>query len=102
MRRSGIWDLPLQSLPFPGHSFEVLSMDYNILANQSKNTTQGVPANYPGWRTQATATYLGGFRRAYETNRAPCSSATTSSSGTAASTWTPSRRHSRAWRTKGT
>ncbi|MEV6730359.1 MULTISPECIES: hypothetical protein [unclassified Streptomyces] len=70
-KKSGIWDLPLQSMPFPGHSFEVLSMDYNILANQSKNTTRGMPSNYPAWRTQAIATYLGGFRRAYETNRAP-------------------------------
>ncbi|MYT25999.1 hypothetical protein GTW69_37995, partial [Streptomyces sp. SID7760] len=71
VKKSGVWDLPLQSMPFPGHSFEVLSMDYNILANQSKNTTHGVPSNYPAWRTQATASYLGGFRRAYETNRAP-------------------------------
>ncbi|MFD7836285.1 hypothetical protein [Streptomyces sp. NPDC059761] len=71
VKRSGVWDLPLQSMPFPGHSFEVLSMDYNILANQSKNTTRGMPANYPAWRTQATSSYLGGFRRAYETNRAP-------------------------------
>lgn len=71
VKKAGVWDLPLQSLPFPGHSFEVLSMDYNILANQSKNTTRGVPAHYPDWRAQATATYLGGFRRAYETNRAP-------------------------------
>ncbi|MEV0414029.1 hypothetical protein AB0I68_25255 [Streptomyces sp. NPDC050448] len=70
-KKSGIWDLPLQSMPFPGHSFEVLSMDYNILANQSKNTTRGAPSNYPAWRTQATDSYLGGFRRAYETNRAP-------------------------------
>ncbi|MFF3020079.1 hypothetical protein [Streptomyces sp. NPDC057939] len=71
VKKEGVWDLPLQSLPFPGHSFDVLSMDYNILANQSKNSTKGVPSNYPGWRSQATATYLGGFRRAYETNRAP-------------------------------
>ncbi|MEU8778539.1 hypothetical protein [Streptomyces sp. NPDC048606] len=71
VRKEGIWDLPLQSLPFPGHSFEVLSMDYNILANQSRSSTRGVPAHYPAWRAQAVATYLGGFRRAYETNRAP-------------------------------
>ncbi|WP_175412274.1 hypothetical protein [Streptomyces sp. TRM64462] len=70
-RRQGVWDLPLQAIPFPGHSFEVLSMDYNILANQSKNTTQGVPSRYPGWRKQATEAYLAGFNRAYETNRAP-------------------------------
>lgn len=71
VKRGGLWDLPLQSMPFPGHSFEVLSMDYNILANQSKNTTRGAPSNYPAWRSQATASYLGGFKRAYETNRAP-------------------------------
>ncbi|MEU3449378.1 hypothetical protein AB0H29_19515 [Streptomyces thermolilacinus] len=69
--RRGLWDLPLQAIPFPGHSFEVLSMDYNILANQSKNTTQGVPSRYPGWKKQATEAYLAGFTRAYETNRAP-------------------------------
>ncbi|MFJ3932672.1 MULTISPECIES: hypothetical protein [unclassified Streptomyces] len=70
-KRQGLWDLPLQQVPFPGHSFEVLSMDYNMLANQSKNSTQGVPAKYPGWREQATGAYLAGFRRAYESNRAP-------------------------------
>ncbi|MCH0541391.1 hypothetical protein I3F58_17855 [Streptomyces sp. MUM 203J] len=71
VKRRGVWDLPLQAVPFPGHSFEVLSMDYNILANQSRNTTKGVPSRYPGWRKQATDAYLAGFRRAYESNRAP-------------------------------
>ncbi|MEU9864424.1 hypothetical protein AB0D99_26475 [Streptomyces sp. NPDC047971] len=70
-KRQGIWDLPLQAVPFPGHSFEVLSMDYNILANQSKNTTKGMPSRYPGWRKQATEAYLNGFERAYGSNRAP-------------------------------
>ncbi|MFF3751342.1 hypothetical protein ACFYYH_12890 [Streptomyces sp. NPDC002018] len=67
----GIWDFPLQAVPFPGHSFEVLSMDYNMLANQSGNATRGATSRYAGWRRQATGAYLGGFRRAYETNRAP-------------------------------
>ncbi|MFF9592680.1 hypothetical protein ACF1FX_26250 [Streptomyces sp. NPDC014646] len=70
-KRQGIWDLPLQAMPFPGHSFEVLSMDYNILANQSQNSTKGMPSRYPGWRKQATGSYLAGFDRAYTTNRAP-------------------------------
>ncbi|MEU4653233.1 hypothetical protein AB0G32_04670 [Streptomyces sp. NPDC023723] len=70
-KRDGIWDLPLQQIPFPGHSFEVLSMDYNMLANQSVNSTKAPPANYPGWREQATQSYTAGFQRAYETNRAP-------------------------------
>ncbi|MCS0639437.1 hypothetical protein NX801_28155 [Streptomyces sp. LP05-1] len=71
VKRKGIWDLPLQAVPFPGHSFEVLSMDYNMLANQSGNSTKGMPARYPGWREQATKAYLNGFHRAYESNRAP-------------------------------
>ncbi|MEV8455592.1 hypothetical protein AB0467_26695 [Streptomyces sp. NPDC052095] len=70
-KRDGVWDLPLQAMPFPGHTFEVLSMDYNILANQSLNTTKGMPSRYPGWREQATGSYLAGFNRAYTTNRAP-------------------------------
>ncbi|MFJ9922964.1 hypothetical protein ACIRSF_27165 [Streptomyces rubiginosohelvolus] len=71
VKRGGVWDLPLQAMPFPGHSFEVLSMDYNILANQSQNSTKGMSSRYPGWRKQATDAYLAGFQRAYESNRAP-------------------------------
>ncbi|MEV7847602.1 hypothetical protein AB0O50_26840 [Streptomyces cyaneofuscatus] len=71
VKRGGVWDLPLQAMPFPGHSFEVLSMDYNILANQSQNSTKGMPSRYPGWRKQATGAYMNGFERAYTTNRAP-------------------------------
>ncbi|MCC2279788.1 MULTISPECIES: twin-arginine translocation signal domain-containing protein [Streptomyces] len=70
-KRHGIWDLPLQQIPFPGHSFEVLSMDYNILANQSKNALHGRTDHYPHWRQQATDSFIAGFERAYETNRAP-------------------------------
>ena len=70
-KKQGIWDYPLQQIPFPGHSFEVLSMDYNILANQSKNSTKAPSSNYPGWRQQATDAYISGFQRAYQTNRAP-------------------------------
>ncbi|KPI06217.1 hypothetical protein OK074_4195 [Actinobacteria bacterium OK074] len=70
-KKLGVWDLPLQAVPFPGHSFEVLSMDYNMLANQSVNSTKAPAYNYPGWRTQAAQAYIAGFQRAYETNRAP-------------------------------
>ncbi|TVL93531.1 hypothetical protein [Streptomyces sp. SAJ15] len=70
-KKQGLWDLPLQQMPFPGHSFEVLSMDYNILANQSQNSTKAPPANYPRWRQQAANAYIAGFKRAYTTNRAP-------------------------------
>lgn len=71
VKRLGIWDLPLQQVPFPGHGFEVLSMDYNMLANQSVNSTKAPAHNYPGWRKQSAQAYIAGFRRAYETNRAP-------------------------------
>jgi hypothetical protein len=67
---NGIWDFPLQSLPFPGHKFEVLSMDYNVMMNQSK-TVKGDPANFPAWEQQAYQTFMGGFERAYNGNRAP-------------------------------
>ncbi|MEW2495075.1 hypothetical protein AB0942_16300 [Streptomyces nodosus] len=70
-KRQGVWDFPLQLIPFPGHSFEVLSMDYNMLANQSLNTTRAPAHNYPGWREQAANSYISGFKRAFETNRAP-------------------------------
>lgn len=70
-KKLGVWDLPLQQVPFPGHRFEVLSMDYNMLANQSVNSTKAPAYNYPGWRTQSTGAYIAGFERAYTTNRAP-------------------------------
>ncbi|MFE7644536.1 polysaccharide deacetylase family protein [Streptomyces phaeoluteigriseus] len=70
-RKQGMWDLPLQQIPFPGRGFEVLSMDYNMLANQSINSTKAPSHNYPGWRKQSAQAYIQGFRRAFETNRAP-------------------------------
>ncbi|OON78484.1 hypothetical protein [Streptomyces tsukubensis] len=70
-KRQGVWDFPLQAVPFPGHSFEPLSMDYNIMFNQSRNTTRAPAHNYPAWREQASGAYLAGFKRAYRTNRAP-------------------------------
>ncbi|UWE12885.1 polysaccharide deacetylase family protein [Actinacidiphila bryophytorum] len=70
-KKMGVWDLPLQLIPFPGHTFEVLSMDYNMLANQSHAATSSDPRNYPYWREQAAQSYIAGFERAYQTNRAP-------------------------------
>ncbi|WP_411149688.1 hypothetical protein [Streptomyces sp. A30] len=70
-RKEGMWDLPLQAIPFPGRRFEVLSMDYNHLANQSVNSTNAPAHNYPAWREQSAGAYIQGFQRAYETNRAP-------------------------------
>ena len=33
-RRAGIWSFPLADVPFVGHTFRVVSMDYNFMANQ--------------------------------------------------------------------
>ncbi|MGI8717724.1 MAG: hypothetical protein ACR2JN_07825 [Lapillicoccus sp.] len=66
----GRWNLPMQAIPFPGHDFEVISMDYNMMYNQSK-TPDGDPAARAVWRGQARDAYLAGFRRAYHGNRAP-------------------------------
>jgi hypothetical protein len=67
---NGLWKVPMQGIPFPGHSFEVISMDYNMMYNQSR-ITQGDPAMHPVWKRQARDAYLAGFRRAYHGNRAP-------------------------------
>ncbi|HEU4332391.1 MAG TPA: hypothetical protein VFR40_14850 [Lapillicoccus sp.] len=65
-----LWALDLQSIPFSGGKGSVLSMDYNLMYNQS-TTPNGDPAKRPGWQRDATNTYLAGFTRAYEGNRAP-------------------------------
>lgn len=65
---SHLWNIPLQSIPLAGR--EVLSMDYNFYAIQSK-AQNGDPASYAVWEAQVRDAYLAGFRRAYEGNRAP-------------------------------
>lgn len=70
-RRHGLWIFPLQSLPFPGGRREVLSMDYNIMYQQSGPRTQGNRLMYRRWRRQARDCFLQGFQRAYTGNRAP-------------------------------
>lgn len=37
-KRHGIWSFPLLELPFVGHTFRVVSMDYNFMANQGDKT----------------------------------------------------------------
>ncbi|MGC0316256.1 hypothetical protein [Kitasatospora acidiphila] len=66
-----IWNFPLQSIPYPGVTWEVLSMDYNIMANQSNSNPKGDPSHFDTWRDAAHQSYLAGFNRAYNGNRAP-------------------------------
>jgi peptidoglycan/xylan/chitin deacetylase (PgdA/CDA1 family) len=64
-RERGLWSVPLVEIPFVGHTFPVVSMDYNFLANQEGSAA-----------TVERETYLSlrrAFRTVYEGNRAPLS-----------------------------
>ncbi|GAA2686009.1 hypothetical protein GCM10010400_57800 [Streptomyces aculeolatus] len=69
-KKEGIWDLSLQEVPFPGRAFEVVSMDYNFMANQS-GTAYAPAAQHEAFERQMREGLLAGFERAYTTNRAP-------------------------------
>ncbi|MER8182376.1 hypothetical protein [Kitasatospora sp. NPDC094015] len=66
---NGIWNFPLQLLPFG--DTQVLSMDYNFLAHQSGESTDGDPKKYATWEKQTREGYLNGFERVYNGSRAP-------------------------------
>ncbi|MFE7166030.1 hypothetical protein [Streptomyces sp. NPDC057616] len=70
-RKNGVWDFPLQMLPYEGGTYQGLSMDFNFLYNQSHGETDGNPADYPDWQNQTVASYLAGFDRVYYGSRAP-------------------------------
>ncbi|MFG2963011.1 hypothetical protein ACGF3G_13105 [Streptomyces sp. NPDC048179] len=70
-KREGLWDLSMQLVPFPGHTYEQLTMDYNFMVNQSGTSTQGDPDMYDYWGDQMRDGLLQGFNRAYNGNRAP-------------------------------
>jgi hypothetical protein len=64
-RERGIWSVPLLELPFVGHTFRVVSMDYNFLANQT-DTSENV-------ERETYLTFRRAFRTSYRGNRAPLS-----------------------------
>ncbi|MFG2366169.1 hypothetical protein ACGFY3_31735 [Streptomyces mirabilis] len=70
-KKNGLWDLSMQLVPFPGHTFEQLTMDYNFMVNQSGTQTQGDPDKREYWGNQMRDGLLKGFDRAYDGNRAP-------------------------------
>ncbi|WP_406458383.1 hypothetical protein OH768_28845 [Streptomyces sp. NBC_01622] len=70
-KKEGLWDLSMQLVPFPGHSYEQLTMDYNFMVNQSGTQTQGDPDKYEQWGDEMRDGLLKGFDRAYDGNRAP-------------------------------
>ncbi|MDG4536115.1 hypothetical protein [Streptomyces sp. AV19] len=67
----GIWNFPLQLLPYPKSEKQVLSMDFNFLYNQSGDNTKGDPKKYAEWRRLTRDGYLNGFERVYHGSRAP-------------------------------
>lgn len=66
-----VWDLPMPQIPFPGHSFEVLAMDYNYMANQSGPQPSKDASKYPAWKDQALGALMAAHERAHTSNRAP-------------------------------
>ncbi|MCS0601299.1 hypothetical protein NX794_08660 [Streptomyces sp. LP11] len=70
-KKNGIWDFPLQMLPYENGKFQGLSMDFNFLYNQSDGETQGDPAKFPEWEQQTVDSYMAGFNRVYYGSRAP-------------------------------
>ncbi|MGW7001552.1 hypothetical protein ACWGCW_01650 [Streptomyces sp. NPDC054933] len=70
-KKDGIWNFPMQLLPYPGKDFQVLSMDFNFLYNQSGDSTEGDPSKYAQWEKETREGYLNGFERVYNGSRAP-------------------------------
>jgi hypothetical protein len=65
-RRQRIWSVPLLEVPFVGHTFRVVSMDYNFLANQIDEA----PAQI---ENEMYRTLWNAFRVSYLHGRAPLS-----------------------------
>jgi hypothetical protein len=63
-RIDGLWSFPLLELPFVGHTFRVVSMDYNLMANQVTES----PARI---ESETYRTFWNAFVASYRGNRAP-------------------------------
>ncbi|MBW8701904.1 hypothetical protein MBT84_20050 [Streptomyces sp. MBT84] len=70
-KQGGLWDLPMQLVPFPGHDVDQLAMDYDFMTGQSGTLGQGDPDKFDAWGDQLRDGLLQGFERAYGGNRAP-------------------------------
>lgn len=62
----GLWSFPLAEIPFIGHTFRVLSMDYNFFANQVEYSSARA-------ERQTYRSLWNAFRASYLGNRAPLS-----------------------------
>jgi len=66
--RGGLWEFPLQLIPFVGHTYPVVSMDYNFFYNQALAGLSPAVSEH-----QAYASLWNAFLRTYHGNRAPLS-----------------------------
>ena len=64
-RELGIWSVPLLEIPFVGHTFRVVSMDYNFMVNQTGSDAEVERETYLSLRRA--------FRIEYDGRRAPLS-----------------------------
>jgi peptidoglycan/xylan/chitin deacetylase (PgdA/CDA1 family) len=69
-RRLGIWSVPLPEIPFPGHTYEVISMDYNLFANQTSGVS-GPASLAPQIEQETYRTLMHAFLLEYRGKRAP-------------------------------
>jgi len=67
-RELGVWELPLQLIPFVGHTYPVVSMDYNFFYNQAIAGLSAVESEQ-----QTYASLWNAFLTDYEGDRAPLS-----------------------------
>jgi hypothetical protein len=71
-RGGGIWSVPLLEIPFPCHGYWVLSMDYNLFANQTE-ARSGPASLAPRIERETYLALRKAFRTSYFGNRAPLS-----------------------------
>ena len=66
--RDGLWEFPLQLIPFVGHTYQVVSMDYNMFFNQAAAGLSPALSEQ-----QAYASLWNAFLTTYHGKRAPLS-----------------------------
>jgi hypothetical protein len=63
-RSGGLWEIPLVEIPFIGHTFRVVAMDYNFMANQIGESTSRI-------ENETYRSLWNAFRASYYGDRAP-------------------------------
>jgi hypothetical protein len=71
-RELGIWSIPLLEVPMSGHTYKVISMDYNFYANQTA-ATRGPLSAARGYGEETYRSLWNAFLTSYRGNRAPLS-----------------------------